>query len=166
MSIYRWMDEEVVVQIHNVTFSSVQSLSRVRLLWPNEVQQDRPPCPSLSPGVCSKSCPLSQSCHPTISSSVTLFTSCPQSSPASGSFPIKWLFTSGGQSIRASVSASVLLKNIQGWFPLGWTGLNSLLSKALSRVFSNTTVQNHQFFGTQPSQSCNSHIHTWLPEKP
>ena len=109
------------------------------------------------------SCPLSRWCHPTISSSVTPF-SCPQSFPASWSFPMSQLFTSGGQSIGAS--ASVLPINIQGWFPLGWTDLISLLSKGLSRVFSSTTVQKHQFFNTHPSLWTNSHIHKWLLEIP
>ena len=131
-------------------------------LLPHGLQQDRLPCPSPSPRVCSNSCPLSQWCHPTISSSVVPISSHLQSFPASGSFPMSWLFPSGGQSIGASASASVFPKNIQGWFPLGQTGLNSLHSKGLSRVFSSTTVQNHQFFGTQPSLWSNSHIHTWL----
>ena len=103
------------------------------------------PCPSLSPGFCSNSCPLSWWCHPTISSSVIPFSSCPQSFPASESFPMSQLFTSGGQRIGASASPSVLPMNIQGWFPLGWTGWISLLSKGLSRVFS-STIQKHQFF--------------------
>ena len=127
------------------------------------LQHARLPCPSLSPGVCSNSCPLSQWCHPTISS-VIPFSPCPQSSPASGSFPVNWLFASGVQSIRASTSASVLPMNIQGWFPLGLTGLISLQSKRLPRVFSGT-IQKCQFFGTQPSLWSNSHIHTWLLEK-
>ena len=101
----------------------------------------------LSPGACSNSCPSSQWCHPTISSFVAPF-SCPQSFPASGSFPVSRLFTSGGQNIGASASATVVSMNIQGWFPLGLTGLISLVSKALSKVFSSTTVQKHQFFGT------------------
>ena len=109
------------------------------------------------------SCPLGQWCHPTISSSALPFSSCPQSLPASGSFPMSQLFASGGQSIRAS--ASVLPKNIQDWFPLEWTGWISLPSKGLSRVFSNTTIWKHQFFGTQPSLWSNSHICTWLLEK-
>ena len=104
--------------------------------------------------------------HPTISSSVTLFSSSPQPFPASGSFPMSQLFSSGGQSIGASASASILLMNIQGWFPLGLTHLIFLLSKGLSRVFSNTPFQTHQFFGTQPSLWSNSHIQTWLLEKP
>ena len=130
-------------------------------LWHRGLQHTRLPCPSLSPGVCSTWRPLSRWCHPTISSSVVPF-SCHQSFPESGSFPMSQLFASGGQSIGVSVSASVLPMNIQGWFPLGWTGLISLQSKGLSRVFSNTTVQKHQFF---ISQSClsNSHIHTpWI----
>ena len=117
-------------------------------------------CHLLSPRICSTSCPLS---HPTISSSVTPF-SCPQSFPASVSFPMSWLFTSGGQSIRVSASASVLPMNIQSWFHLGLAGLISLLSKGFSTVFSSTTVQKHQFFTAQPSLSPNSHIHTWLLE--
>ena len=103
--------------------------------------------------------------HPTISSSVVPFSSVPQSFPASWSFPMSWLFASGG-SKGASALASVLPMNIQGWFPLGWTGLLSLLSKGLSRVFSSTTVQNHQFFNAQPSLWSNSHTQTWLLEKP
>ena len=122
------------------------------------------PCPSPSPRACSNSCPVSQWCHPTISSSVVPFFSCLQSFPASASFPMSWLFASGGQSIGAS--ASVLPKNIQDWFPVGWTGWISLKSKGLSRVFSNTTVQKHQFFSAQPSLCSISHIHTWLLEKP
>ena len=118
---------------------------------PHALQHARLPCPSPSLGVCSNSCPLSQWCHPTISSSVISFSSCLQSLPASGSFLMNWLFTSGGQIIGTSVSASALPMNIQDWFPLGLTSLISLLSKGLSRVFSNTTVQKHQFFGAQPS---------------
>ena len=135
-------------------------------LWPHELQHTRLPCPSLSPWVCSNSCPLSQWCHPTISSSVAPFSSYSQSFPASGSFPVTWLFKSGGQSIGASASAPVLPMNIQGWFPLGLTGLISLLSKGLSRVFSNTTVQKHQFLGTYFSLRSRSYICTWLLEKP
>ena len=128
------------------------------------LQHARPPCPSPTPGVYSNSCPSSRWYHPTISSSVIPFSSHLQSLPASGSFPMSWFFASGGQSIRASASASVLPVNIQRWFPLGWTGWISLQSKGLSRVFSNTTVQKHQFFGTQLSLWSNSHIHTWLLE--
>ena len=130
------------------------------------LQHTRLPCPSLSPWACSNSCPLNRRCHPTISSSVVPFSSCLQSFPASGSFPMSQFFTSGVQSIGASASASVLPMNIQDWSPLGWTGLISLQSKGFSRVFSNTTVQKHQFFGAQLSLWSNSHIHTWLLEKP
>ena len=120
-------------------------------LQPHGLQHTRLPCPSSSPGICSNSCPLSWWCYPTISSSVIPFSSCLQSFPASGSFLMSWLFTSDGPSIGVLVLASVLLMNIQGWFPLGLTDLISLLSKWFSRVFSNTTVQNHQFFSAQPS---------------
>ena len=120
-------------------------------LWLHELQHARLPCPSLLPSVCSESCPLSQRCHPTISSSVTPFSSCLQSFPASRSFPVSWLFASGGQNIGASTSAWVLPMNIQHWFPLGLTDLISLLSTGLSRVFPSTTVRRHQFFGAQPS---------------
>ena len=115
-------------------------------LWPNEPQHGRPPCPSPTPGVHPNSCPLSQWCHPTISSPVVPF-SCLQSFPASGSFQMSQLFASGGQSIRVSASTSVLPMNTQDWSPLGWTGWISLQSKGLSRVFYNTAVQKHQFFG-------------------
>ena len=118
-------------------------------LRPHESQHPRPPCSSPTPGVHSDSHLSSQWCRPTISSSVIPFSSCPQSAPASGSFLMSWLFTLGGQNIAAS--ASVLPMNIQDWFPLEWTGLISLQSKGLSRVFSNTTVQKHQFFGAQVS---------------
>ena len=120
-------------------------------LWPHESQHARPPCPSLTPGVHPNSHPSSRWCHPVISSSVVPFSSCPQSLPASGSFPMSQLFAWNGQSIRVSASASVLPKNTQDWSPLGWTGWISLQSKGLSRVFSNTTVQKHQFFGAQLS---------------
>ena len=134
-------------------------------LWSHGLQHARFPCPSPSLRVCSNLYPLSRWCHPTISSSVVPFSSCLQSFPASGSFPMSQLFSSGGLSIRVSASASVLPMNIQGWFPLGLTGLISLLSKGLSRIFSNTTVQKHQFFSAQPSFWNNSHILTWLLEK-
>ena len=117
----------------------------------HKLQQTRAPCPSPTPGVYSNSCPSSWWCHPAISSSVIPFSSCPQPLPASGSFPMSQLFTSGGQSIGISASASVLPMNTQDWTPLGWTGWVSLQSKGLSRVFSNTTVQKHQFFSTQLS---------------
>ena len=115
------------------------------------LQHARPPCPSTTPRVYSNSWSLSQWCHPGFSSSVIPFSSCLQSFPASGSFPVSQFFASSGQSIGVSASASVLPMNIQDWFPLGWTGWISLQSKGLSRVFSNTTVQKHQFFGTQLS---------------
>ena len=134
-------------------------------LWPHELQHARPPCPSPTPGVYPNPCPLSQWCHPTISSSVVPFSSYPQSFPASGSFQMSQLFTSSGQRIWVSASASVLPMNTQDWSALGWTGWISLQSKGLSRVFSNTTGQKHQF-GTQPSSQSNSHIHTWPQEKP
>ena len=131
------------LSIGSIQFScSVMSNS----LQPNGLQYARPPCPSPTPWVYSDSCPSSWWCHPTISSF-----SCPQSFPTSGSFWLSHLFTSGGQSIGVSASASVLPMNIQDWFPLGWTGLISLQSKGLSRVFSNTTAQKHQFFSTQLS---------------
>ena len=135
-------------------------------LRPHGLQPARLPCPSLPPRPCSNSCALSWWCHPTISSSVVPFFSCLQSFPASGSFLMNWLFASGCQSIRAPASASVLPMNIQGWFPLECTGWISLQSKRLSRVFSNTTVQKHQFFGPQLSLWSNSYIHAWLLEKP
>ena len=135
-------------------------------LQPHEPQQARPHCPSPTPGVYPNSCPLSWWCHPTISYSAVHFSSCPQSSPASRSFQMSQLFSSGGQSIRVSASTSVLPMNTQDWSPLGWTGWTSLQSKGLSRVFSHTIVQKHQFFGTQLSSQSNSHIHTWPLEKP
>ena len=131
-------------------YRSIGQFSRSVLsdsLWPHESQHTRPPCPSSTPGVHSDSRPLSQWCHPTISPSAIPFSSCPQSLPASGSFPMSQLFTSGGQSIGVSASASVLPKNIQDWFLLGWDDWISLLSKGPLRVFSNTTVQKYQFFG-------------------
>ena len=132
---------------------------------PHGLQHVRPPCPSLSPRVCPNSCPLSQWCYPIISSSAALFSSCPQSFPASGSFPMSQFFASGGQSIGASASASALPMNVQGWFPLGWTGWIYLQSRGLSRVFSGITVQRQQFFGAQLSLWSKSHICTWLLEK-
>ena len=146
--------------------SSVQLLSRVRLFVTPWIAARRPPCPSPTPGVYSNSCPLSQWCHPVISSSVVPFSSCPQSLPASGFFPTSQHLASSGQNIGVSASASVLPKNTKDLSPLGWTGWISLKSTGLSRVFSNTTAQKHQFFGAQPSLQSNSHIHTWLLEKP
>ena len=150
-------------------FSSIQSLSHSVIsnsLWPHGLQHARPPCPSPTPGACSNSCPSSWWSHPAISSSVLPFSSCRQSFPASGSFPMSQFFTSGDQRIGVSALASVLPVNIQDWFPLGLSGLISLQSKGLSRVFSNTTVQKHQFFGAQLSSQSNSHIHTCPLEKP
>ena len=149
-------------QLSSVQFSrSVMSYS----LQPHGLQHARRPCLPPTPRTCSNSCPLSQWCHPTISSSVILFSFCPQSFSASGSFPMSQIFTSGSQYIRVSASRSVLPMNIQDLFPLGWTGWISLLSKGFSRVFSRTTVQKHQFFGAQLSLYSNSHIQAWLLEK-
>ena len=139
---------------HSVMSNSLRS---------HELQHARPLCPSPTPGVHPNPCPLSRWCHPAISSSVS---SCPQSLPASRSFPMSQLFTWGSQSIGVSASASVLPMNTQDWCPLRWTGWTSLQFKGLTRVFSNTRVQKHQFFGAQLSSQSNSHIHTWLLEKP
>ena len=135
-------------------------------LRPHELQHTRPPCPSPTSGVDSKSHPSSQWCHPAISSSVIPFSSCPQSLPASESFPLSQLFASGGQSTGVSALASFLPKKSQGWSPSEWTGWISLQSKLLSRVFSNTTVQKRQFFSTQLSLQSNFHIHAWPLENP
>ena len=158
----------VVLYGESVQFSSVH-FSRSVLsdsLRPHESQHVRPPCPSPTPGVHSNSCPSSWWCHPAISSSVVPFSSCPQSLPASESFPMSQLFAWGGQSTGVSALASFLPKKSQSWSPSEWTDWISLQSKGLSRVFSNTTVQKHQFFSAQPSSQSNSHIHTWLLEKP
>ena len=137
--------------VHFKFISSVQFSRSVMSdsLRPLELQHARPPCPSPTAGVYPNPCPLSRWCYPTISSSVVPFSSCPQSFPVSGSFPMSQLFASGGQSIGVSASASVLPMNTQDWSPLGWTGWISLQSNGLSRVYSNTTVQKHQFFSTQ-----------------
>ena len=135
-------------------------------LQPHGLQHARPLCPSPTPRVYSNSCPLSRWCHPTISPSIVPFFSCLQPFPASGSFQMSQLFTSGGWSIAVSASTSVLPVNIQDWTPLGWTDWISLQSKGLTRVFSNIIVQKNQFFGTQLSSQYNFHIHTWLLEKP
>ena len=135
-------------------------------LQPHGLQHTRILWPSSSPRTHSNSSLSSQWCHPAISSSVVPFSSCSQSLPASGHFPMSQLFAWGGQSIGVSASASVLPMNTQDWSPFGWTGWISLQSKGLSRVFSNTTVQKHQFFGAQLSSQSNSHIHTWPQEKP
>ena len=162
--LYHWITREA----QNTSFRSDQ----IRLvsqscptLRPHESQHARPPCPSPTPGVHSDSHPSSQWCHPAIWSSIIPFSSCPQSLPASESFPMSQLFTWGGQSTGVSALASFLPKKSQGWSPSEWTGWISLQSKGLSRVFSNTTVQKHQFFGAQPSSQSNSHIHTWPLEK-
>ena len=149
-----------------LTFSSVQSLSLVCLFVTPWTAARQPPYPSPTPGVHSNSCPFSRWCHPTSSSSVLPFSSHLQSFPTSGSFPMSQFFTAGGQSIGVSASTSVLPMNTQDWSHLGRTGWISLQSKGLSGVFSNTTVQNHQFFGAQLSSQSNSHIHTWPLEKP
>ena len=152
----------VSLQSSSVQFShSVMSDS----LQPHESQHTSPPCPSPTPGVHSDSRPSSAWCHPAISSSVIPFSSWPQSLPASGSFPMSQLFAWGGQSTGSSL-ASFLPMKPQGWSPSEWTGWISLQSKGLSRVFSNTTLQKHEFFSAQPSSQSNSHIHTWVLEKP
>ena len=150
----------LIYYISSVWFNCLVVSDSLRL---HALQHIRLPCPSPTPGVHPNSCPLSQWCHPTISSSVVPFSSCLQSFPAWGSFQMSQFFTSGGQSIGVSASASVLPMNIQEWFPLGWTGLISLQSKGLSRVFSNTTVQKHQLFGAQLSSQSNSVVH-WRRE--
>ena len=157
-------EKKIHICLPVVQFSSVSCSVVSDSLRPHESQHARPPCPSPTPGVYPNSCPSSRWCHPTIWSSVVPFSSCPQSLPASESFPMSQLFAWGGQSI--GVSASVLPMNIQDWSPLGWTSWISLQSKGLSRVFSNTTVQKHQFFGAQLSSQSNSHIRTWPLEKP
>ena len=150
--------------MHKLCCCSVTKLA-LTLCDSHGLQYTRLPCPIPSPRVCLESCWLSQWCHSTISNTVTLFYSCSKSFPASGSFPMSQLFTSVGQSIGVSASASVFPMNIQDWFPLGLTGLISLKCKELWRVFSSTTIQRHQIFGAQPLWSI-SHIHTWLLEKP
>ena len=144
----------VLIFPHSVQFSRTVVSDSLR---PHESQHARPPCPSPTPGIYPSSCPLSQWCHSTISSSVVPFSSFPQSFPASGSFQMSQLFASGGQSIGVSASTSVLAMNTEDWTPLGWTGWISLQSKGLSRVFPNTTVQKHQFFSVQLSLRSNSH---------
>ena len=154
----QWLDQEAAPK----HFSSAQFSRSVMSdsLQPHGLQHTRAPCPSPTPGVYSNTCPLSRWYHPAISSSVVPFSSHLQSFPASGSFQMSQLFASGTQSIGVSASASVLLMNIQDWFPLGWTSWISLQSKGLPKVFSNTTVQKHQFFSAQLSSQSNSHIHT------
>ena len=152
-------------QVLGWSFSSVQALRHVQSLQPHGLHAWLP-WPSRTPGACSNPCPSSWWSYPTISSSVIPFSSCLPFFPASGSFPVSQFFASGGQSIGVSASASVLPMNIQDWSPLGWTGWISLQSKGLSRAFSSTTVQKHQFFSAQLSLWSNSQIHTWLLEKP
>ena len=153
----------VLVQFSQFSRSVVSDCLR-----PHESQHARPPCPSPTPWVHSDSCPSHQWCHPAISSSVVPFSSCPQSLPASGSFPIVNSSHDVAKVLefQSWVSATVLSMNTQDWSPLEWTGWISLQSKGLSGVFSNTTVQKHQFVGSQPSSQSNSHIHTWPQEKP
>ena len=143
------INHNLILSFSNLQFNSVSQLCPT--LRPHELQHVRPPYPSPTPRVHPNPRPLSQWCHPTISSSVVPLSSCPQSFPASGSFPVSQLFTSGGQSIGVSASTSVLPMNTQDCSPFGYTGWISLQSKGLSRVFSNTTVQKHQFFSAQLS---------------
>ena len=158
----------VLWKYHNGSFSSIQFSRSVvsGSVWPHELQNTRPPSPLSTPGVHPNPCPLSQWCHPTISFSVIPFSSCPQSFPSSGSFQMSQLFAWGGQSTGVSASSSVLPMKTQDWSPFGWVGWITLQSKGLSRVFSNTTVQKHQFFSSQLSLQSNFHIHTWPLEKP
>ena len=160
MSIARWVDKHVVYTYKGILLL-VNHLVMSNSLQTRGLQHTRFPRPSQSPRVCSNSCPLKWWSHPTISSSVVPFSSSLQSFPASGSFPMSWYFISGGQSIGAS---AVLPMNIQGWFPLGLTPFISLQAKGLSRVFSSTTIWNHQFSDAQPSLWSYSHIHTWQLE--
>ena len=162
------LDFFLILCLISFPFYSVQFSRSVMsdALQPQELQHARPPCLSPTPGVYPDSRSLSRWCHPAISSSVIPFSSCPQSLPASESFPMSQLFAWGGQSTGVSASVSVFPMNIQDWSPVGWTGWIFLQSKGLSRVFSNTTVQKHQFFGAQFSSQPNSHIHTWPQEKP
>ena len=160
LSLFPYLSSKLCNTIIQLYITSVQFRRSVMSdsLQPHESKHARPPCPSPTPEVHPDSCPSSQWCHPAISSSVIPFSFCPQSLPASESFLMSQLFAWGGQSTGVSASASFLPKNTQGWSPSEWTGWNSLQSKGLSRVFSNTTVQ--------PSSQSNSHIHTWPQEKP
>ena len=163
MTFFRRKCHSISLQIPSVQFSRSVASDSFR---PHESQHARPPCPSPTPGVHLDSCPLSQWCHPAISSSVVPFSSCPQSLPASESFPMSQNFAWGGQSTGVSALASFLPKKSQGWSPSKWISRISLQSKRLSRAFSNTTVQKHQFFSAQLSSQSNSHIHIWPLEKP
>ena len=156
----------VIVKINPHIYISVNSVQLLSPVWLFATQWIASRQASLSITNSRSLCPSSRWCHPAISSSVVPFSSCPQSFPASGSFPMSQLFASGGQSIGVSASTSVLPVNTQDWSPSGWTSWISLQSKGLSRVFSNTTVQKHQFFGAQLSLQPSSHIHTWPLEKP
>ena len=151
---------------HSMTSVQFSRSVMFNSLQPHGLQHASLPCPSPAPRAYSNSCPMSRWHHPTISFSVVPFSSRLQSFPASGSFPMSQLFISAGQSTGVSASTSALPMHSQDWFPLGWSGWISLQSKGLSRVFSNTTVQKHQCFSAQPSLWFNSHIHTWLLEKP
>ena len=167
--VYCWWECILVQPVWKTVCQSVGQFSHSVVsdyLWPHKLQQARPPCPSPTPGVHSDSRPSSQWCHPAISSSVATFSSCPQSLPASESFPMSQLFAWCGQITGVSALASFLPKKSQGWSPSEGTGWISLQSKGLSRVFCNTIVQKHQFFSAQLSSQSNSHIHTWPLEKP
>ena len=168
MPCYKTIVIRTVRYLYKTQFSSAQFSRSVvsDSLRSHELQHARPSCASPTPRVYPNPCSSSQWCHSAISSSVVAFSSCPQSLPASKSFPMSQLFAWDGQSTGVSALASFLPMNTQNWSLLGWTGWISLQSKGLSRVFSNTTVQKHQFFGTQLSSQSNSHIHTWLLEKP
>ena len=160
----KWHMDQTLMRSYRLSVQFSRSVVS-ESLQPHGLQHNRLPCPSPTPGVYSDSYPLSWWCHPTISTSLVPFSSCLKSFPASGSFQMSQYFASGGQSIGVSASASVLPVNTQDWSS-EWTGWIPLQSKGLSRVFSNTTVQKHQFFGAQLSSQSNSHIHTWLLEKP
>ena len=162
-----WMNTDMELCLR-IQFSSVQFSGSVvsDSLWSHESKHARPPCPSPSPEVHSESNPSSPWCHPAISSSVIPFASCPQTLAASEAFPMSQLFSWGGQSTGVSALASFLPKKSQGWSPSEWTGWIFLQSEGLSRLFSNTAVRKHQFFGAQLSSQSNSHIHTWPLEKP
>ena len=165
---HRTFENSYTKKMHFHSFSSVQFSHSVvsDSLRPHESQHVRPPCPSPTPRVHSNSCPSNWWCDPAISSSVIPFSSCLQSLPATGSFPMSQLLAWGDPSIGVSALASLLPMHIQDWSPLEWIGRISLQSKGLSRVFSHTTVQKHQFFSAQLSSQSNSHIHTWWLEKP